>query len=918
MAEKWYNLTPEQTAARLSSDLERGLEPKQAAQRLRREGKNTVYRVERPMFSTLVWDVLRDPCAYILLISAVLAWIFNEAVGAPLIILISVVNALVVLSAYLKSRSVIADAHEHTVPTATVIRGGKQYLIKQTRLCRGDIIVLGKGDVVPCDARIISSKELYTIEVALTGKPGRVKKTPALIHANNLDPTKQSDMVFATTIVAGGSAKAIVCETGDDTLAAYLGKTVDTREDKVSLGILSSLKRRCAGWSFVMLTMVFVLTLVDFILGFSGRSVFNIFVTGLSVAAAGMCEYYLVFGYIIIGCGLYGMLRRGKNEGSGAVVKNIRDIDKLSRITTLILPRNGAFMAGSIRLRHLWCDGTLHGVGERNLNRSCKYLISAAFDSTVYPEKDYEKVYNRFKARDVLPEERAILSLAVESSVFDGPAYMGSHIPKIRKSDSEVLRSLVMVNGKNILNIRGRSEDILHMCTRYRSGEGTKLIKNENNRIRHIISELDEKGMYALCIATKVTDDIDDNEGFVFEGFLAINKIKLAGAEKNVKRIRDAGIRIIMLTDTTSNDTRNYASALGITDNDDMILSGAALKTMSETEFCFSIGNYTLYEGINDHRKALLVKQLQQNGEVVGYFGYSFEDISIIKDADIGFSCGITLTRGNSHIDLGAENSPVFIHERDEKGLGSEALKQVCDVIVSPADSNRGGFNAIAESIARSRQAFFSLASAVRYLLASQCARLLLFLYSAIVPVTLRVFGGDGLSAVQILLLGLCVDLAVVMAFAFRSSSRRLVEREAETKRGYFSGNLRSVIIGTVWAISAVAAPVILRLCSVLVDNRAMSCMIFLGFIAAQLVCALESSATGSIFTSLNISIPRLIAVFAAMTAFIFLCSYTEMFGCCRLTALQWCGVVLQPLVVLGVYEISKLIKKEKKNDNDT
>ncbi len=916
MAEKWYNLTPEQTAARLSSDLERGLEPKQAAARLRREGKNNIYMVQRPVFSSLCTDVLRDPCAYMLVISALLAWIFNEKVGADLIILLSVLSALVVLFAYIKARNVIADAHEHTIPTTTVIRGGKQYLIKQNRLCRGDIILLNKGDVVPADARIVSSQGLYTIEVALTSQPGRIKKDPKLVHANNLAPTKQTDMVFATTLISEGSARAIVCETGEDTLAAYLGKTVDTREGKASLNILSSLKKHCSGWSLVMLVMIFVLTLVDFIIGFADRSLFSIFITGLSVGAAGMCEYYLVFGYIIIGCGLYGMLSHQKNEGSGAVVKNISDIDKLSKITTLILPRSSAFVAESIRIKHLYCDGTLYSPGERNLHKSCPYLISAAFDSTVFPEKDYEKVFNRFKARDASTEDKTILSLATGSGVFDGPAYMGAHISKARKSDSEVLSSLVMVNGTNILNLRGKAEDILPFCTRYRSGESIKNIKNEKSRVRHIIDELDEKGIYALCIASKKTDNIDDRDGFIFEGFLAINKPVLAGAEKNVKRIMDAGIRIIMLADTTSNDTRNYAKALGIVTEDNEILSGAKQKNITDVEFCLGVGSYNLYEGIDAHRKALLVQQLQQNGEVVGYFGHGFEDISILKNADIGFSSGITLTRGNSVIDLGAENSPVFIRSGDEKGVGNEALKQACDVIVSPADTNKGGFNAIADSIARSRQAFSSLASTVKYLLASQSARLLIFLYSAVIPDSLPIFGSSPLTPVQILILGLVVDLAVVMTFTFRSTSGKLVERqEAEEKP--LNGNIKAIAMGTVWGFTALIPPILLRLCSCDVTGKAMPTMIFFGFILTQLVCALENSAKKSIFTSLNISISKLSAIITLIAAFICFCAFTGAFGICMLTALQWVAMLFQPLAVLGIYEITKL-SKEKKNDRDS
>lgn len=302
MAEKWYNLTPEQIEAKLSTDLIVGLTHRQASARLRREGRNTIYRTERPRASALVFDVLRDPCAYMLLAAAVLAWIFNENVGAPLVILLILLNSLLVLTAYIKARDLIAEAREQSIPTATVIRGGKQYLIRQDRLCRGDIIILTKGDVVPADARLIESFGLRVLEVALTGEVEKKRKDSKIIFANNLSPEKQSDMVFATSVVTEGQARAVVCETGTDTLAYLLGRTVKTEEKNEDPGILLSLKKHCSVWSLIMLVMVFVLTLFDFIIGFESRSIFNIFITGLAVATAGMCEYYLVFGYIILGC----------------------------------------------------------------------------------------------------------------------------------------------------------------------------------------------------------------------------------------------------------------------------------------------------------------------------------------------------------------------------------------------------------------------------------------------------------------------------------------------------------------------------------------------------------------------------------------------------------------------------------------
>lgn len=910
MAEKWYNLTPEQIEARLSTDLSMGLTHRQASARLRREGKNTVYRTQRPHVSALVWDVLRDPCAYMLLAAAVLAWIFNERVGAPLVILLTVLNSVLVLAAYIKARTLIADAREQSIPTATVIRGGKQYLIRQDRLCRGDVIILTKGDVVPADARLTESFGLKVLEVNLTGEAGTKRKDSKIIFANNLPIEKQADMVFATSVVTEGQARAVVCETAENTLAYLLGRTEKPEENKKTPGILLSLKKHCSVWSLIMLVMVFVLTLIDFIIGFESRSIFNVFITGLSVATAGMCEYYLVFGYIIIGCSMYSFPKKKKSKlASVAVVKNISDIDRIKDITTLILPVNGAFTAGRVRLKRLYCDSVLYAPDERNLQNNCAALISAALDSTSYTDNDYEKTYNRFKARDASVEEREIYTLARHSGVFDGPAYMASHILVGRRAEEEVTSARIAVNGRIRTVLRGSAEDILPRCTHYRASEGVKSIENEKNRVSSIIKDISEEGLYAVCIASKDADEKKAGEGFVFEGYLCFNQPQLSGAAENVKRILDADIRIIMLAEDST--SRSYARALGILNSDDEIMTSQTLRGMTDDLFRTDVSEYSLYEGLDTPQKRLLIKHLQENGETVGCFGCDFEDIILIRESDIGFSSGITLARGNSLISVGGEENPVHISSQEEKGSGSEALKQACDVIVSPAEGNTGGFNAITSVISRARRATSSLYRIVRYLLISQCARLFVFLYSAMIPVDYIPFCGEDIfTPVQILMLGLVFDLGVVMAYAFKSHKGIIAKRQKQ------DGSLKHMLFGVFWGACALVFPSLLRLIGITVTNAEMSTMVFFAFLVTGAVAAFETVTDRSVFRKGFISNIRGILAVIVTLGFILFCAFTGAFNCCMITPLQWIMTALTPICVLCMFEIYKIVKG-KKNDRD-
>ena len=84
-------------------------------------------------------------------------------------------------------------------------------------LVPGDVIVLRAGHEVPADARLLSTEGLATDESALTGESAPVTKAAA-VAVHELAPlAERSNMVFAGTLVAEGSALAVVTATGRHT-----------------------------------------------------------------------------------------------------------------------------------------------------------------------------------------------------------------------------------------------------------------------------------------------------------------------------------------------------------------------------------------------------------------------------------------------------------------------------------------------------------------------------------------------------------------------------------------------------------------------------------------------------------------------------------------------------------------------------
>ncbi len=106
--------------------------------------------------------------------------------------------------------------------TCCALRDGERVEIPFDELVPGDVIRLSAGDMVPADARIITARDLFVIESALTGESEAVEKTAAAAGADSsaLPLSACKNIVFTGTSVQNGTAMALVVATGSDT---YLG-----------------------------------------------------------------------------------------------------------------------------------------------------------------------------------------------------------------------------------------------------------------------------------------------------------------------------------------------------------------------------------------------------------------------------------------------------------------------------------------------------------------------------------------------------------------------------------------------------------------------------------------------------------------------------------------------------------------------
>ncbi len=925
MAENWYDKSIKQIEERLDTDLSLGLRREAVEKRRKVDGPNDVYPVTQTSFLTYLRHLLTDYTSILMLVTLLIAAVFEETENLLAMFLITVIYYGISLFLYVRSQRLLEGMGTYALPNAKVLRGGKLRMMKQLQLVRGDVIYLAAGDIVPCDARLVESEELEVLEVSVTSVTHAVRKDASFIDYHDLEPARQKNMVFASSIVTRGHGKAVCCEIGKDTQVCLLKKNLPAVSQERA-EILDRIGSFCKRWSLVMTALILLLTVADILfVRDGGRGIFGSFMTGICLSVASMSEFYTAFATVVLACGVYAAVNKRKDVNRGALVKNTAKLEEIKSLTCLIVPKEAAFNVRDMRLGKVYANGDSFIPGEHGYQRNASRVLRYALLSTGLYGAGKLIENNRRGENIYSPEEEAILKAAEDCGEYN--IGLEKRYPLLqhlgKNADNRFETSLVRYENGFFTALRGEYRAILPLCRYYTEDSRTyEMTPEKRNEFQIAAEQLARESYRVIAVASK--DTIYNNlkrlsacqSDMTLEGFLAIREPTLPGAAKNVLRCRNAGIKVLMLCPDVSESNAILADSLGIASSPEKIVSGEELKKMKEGLFRANLDIYTVYQGLNLAQKRLLVRFLQEKGEKVGVLCSDLDEIILMKDADVGFSESITISdkAGKAGIDLVGRNVPVFAKEVDGAGgYGCEALKFVSDVIVSEADrAGTGGFNAMVDAILCSKSVYYNLYRMLKYAIVSQTARLALVILS-------MVFGITALSPVQILFCGLAVDFAALIVIAFERSGPPILKMPSNVGERLdrpLAGNPLYLLLGVFWATAAFLSVFLMNRYGIIADNQ-ISCCLFVSFILTQLAMLNECKREQSVFDR-NVRINgAYLAMLAALAAFFFLAFKTEAVGMCfsisNLSLYAVGGVAAVPILMTLICELYKAVTQSRK-----
>jgi P-type Mg2+ transporter len=249
-------LAPEALLSRLGASRD-GLLQQEAEARLAQYGENVVAREKHKGPLRRLLQLFFAPLSLLLLSLAVVAELTGEVRGAIVITIMVALSAILSFVQEYRSSKAAEKLRAMVHTTASVLRrespsslplesAGKpvsspqaeeaQYVeVPLAHVVPGDIVRLSAGDMIPADLRLITAKDMFVNQAALTGESMPVEKSAGTTSGK--PALDAPNLCFMGSNVLSGTATAVVVATGARTYFGSLAAAITSPRQRTSFDI---------------------------------------------------------------------------------------------------------------------------------------------------------------------------------------------------------------------------------------------------------------------------------------------------------------------------------------------------------------------------------------------------------------------------------------------------------------------------------------------------------------------------------------------------------------------------------------------------------------------------------------------------------------------------------------------------------
>jgi Mg2+-importing ATPase len=639
-----------------------GLSSEEVEKRLKVFGYNELVRKKR----TAVIEFLshfKSPLVIILLIAGFISGFFGEIANTTIIFSIVVFSVVLDFCQEYRAGRAAEMLKQRVATTATVLRDGVKQEVRLAEIVPGDIIYLSAGDIVPADARVITAKDLFVNQSALTGESFPVEKIAQPLKSFDPSITEWSNYLFMGTSVVSGTATAVVVKTGSLTEYGKIAKRLVERETETEF------QRGIKSFGYMIMQVTFLLVMfVFFVNALYMRSVLDSLLFAVALAVGLTPELLPMIISVNLSKGAVSMAKKG------VIVKRLAAIQNFGNMDVLCTDKTGTLTENRIKL-------VLHV--DLNGEENDKILL-------------YSYLNSYFQAGLKSPLDEAILNF---KDIIDVKNYR-----KIDEVPFDFVRKRLSVvveyQNQRFMITKGAPEEIAKICTYYEVGDIIADITDEVlMKIEHKYIELSAEGYRVLAVAykrlreDKSTYTVGDEKEMVFLGFIAFLDPPKETAREALQLLKNANIELKILTGDNELVTRKVCEYLGFDIKG--IVTGSEIAQMHDDALARVVEEANVFCRVTPAQKDRIINALKNNGHVVGFLGDGINDAPSLKTADVGISV-------NNAVDVAKESADIILLQNDLRVLydgvleGRKTFGNTMKYIIMGVSSNFGNMFSVA------------------------------------------------------------------------------------------------------------------------------------------------------------------------------------------------------------------------------